>query len=337
MDSDESMGGFTTSDDENYLSFTQDDQILPEEALTNQEYYEQRMEGLKRKLAEQRMEFRAARKRMKRMHEDEVHQLKKKIEIMKEKVECPVCLQAPRSGPIYVCPNGHFVCKDCKQRSCPTCRTQMGQGKSLLAVAVIENIEHPCKYDSCSLSLPLPVLESHEARCPHRTVSCPDGDCRSKVPLARLVSHLSQSEYCCADSAPTQLQAGADWVRKNYVIDDVANVDEGWPMSLYSFDDQDFAVIPSKSNGQYFFVLVMFATKSECIKYKVEIVAHQWETDATASEFSFRFSGNPTSIDVKKEELAFFGISEKCMKTLLNEGDEPYGPSFNLSFRISKK
>ena len=69
MDSDESMGGFTTSDDENYLSFTQDDQILPEEALTNQEYYEQRMEGLKRKLAEQRMEFRAARKRMKSMHD----------------------------------------------------------------------------------------------------------------------------------------------------------------------------------------------------------------------------------------------------------------------------
>ena len=103
-------------------------------------------------------------------------------------------------------------------------------------------------------------------------------------------------------------------------------------MSIYSFDDQDFAVIPSKSNGQYFFVLVMFAHK-----YKVEIVAHQWETEATVSEFSFKFSGNPTSIDVKKEELAFFGISEKCMKTLLNEGDEPYGPSFNLSFKISKK
>ena len=40
---------------------------------------------------------------------------------------------------------------------------------------------------------------------------------------------------------------------------------------------------------------------------------------------------------MKKEELAFFGISEKCMKTLLNEGDEQYGPSFNLSFKISKK
>ena len=337
MDNDDSIGGSTTSDDENYLSFTQDDQMLPEEALTNQEYYEQRMAGLKSKMAEQRMEFRVARKRMKRRHEEEVHLLNNKMEIMKELVECPVCLQAPRSGPIYVCPNGHFVFKDCKLRNCSTCRTQMGQGKSLLAVTVIENIEHPCKYDSCPHRFNLTSLPTHEKYCPHRTVSCPDGDCRSKVPLAKLVSHLSQSECCCADAAPTQVQSGADWVRKNYVIDDVANADEGWPMSLYSFDDQAFAVIPSKSNGQYFFVLVMFAPKSECIKYEVEIVAHQWETEATASEFSFKFSGNPTSIDVKKEELAFFGISEKCMKAVLDEGDEPYGPSFNLSFKISKK
>jgi hypothetical protein len=161
------------------------------------------------------------------MHEDEVHLLKNKMEIMKEKFECPVCLQAPRSGPIYICLNGHFVCKDCKQRTCPTCRTQMGLVRSLLAVTVIENTERPCKYDSCPHSLPLPVLESHEARCPHRTVSSPDGDCRSKVLLARLVSHLSQSECCCADAAPTQLQAGVGWVRKNYGIEDVADADEG--------------------------------------------------------------------------------------------------------------
>jgi hypothetical protein len=87
MDKDASIGGSTTSDDEYYLSFTQDDLILPEEALTNEEYYEQRMEGLKRKLAEQRMDFRAAMKRMKRIHEDEVHLLKNKMEIIKEKVE----------------------------------------------------------------------------------------------------------------------------------------------------------------------------------------------------------------------------------------------------------
>eukprot|EP00091_Calanus_sinicus_P013203 TRINITY_DN29360_c0_g1_i1.p1 TRINITY_DN29360_c0_g1~~TRINITY_DN29360_c0_g1_i1.p1 ORF type:complete len:115 (-),score=33.07 TRINITY_DN29360_c0_g1_i1:18-362(-) len=96
MDRDDSIGGVTTLDDEQLLSFTQDDQMLPEEALTNQEYYEQRMIGLKRKLAEQRMEFRGsqARKRMKRMHDEEVDLLKNKIVKMREKVECPVCLQA---------------------------------------------------------------------------------------------------------------------------------------------------------------------------------------------------------------------------------------------------
>merc|ERR1719154_873623 len=65
---------------------------------------------------------------------------------MKDKVECPVCMEVPRSGPFPVCPNGHFVCKKCKTESeseaCPTCRVPMGNRKSLLASIVIDNIKH---------------------------------------------------------------------------------------------------------------------------------------------------------------------------------------------------
>merc|ERR1719318_1363201 len=44
------------------------------------------------------------------------------LEKLKENVECPVCMEIPRAGPMFVCPNGHFVCKKCKTGSCPTCR-----------------------------------------------------------------------------------------------------------------------------------------------------------------------------------------------------------------------
>merc|ERR1719470_221816 len=37
---------------------------------------------------------------------------------LKDKLECPVCLEIPRTGPVYICPNGHFVCK--KTEACPT-------------------------------------------------------------------------------------------------------------------------------------------------------------------------------------------------------------------------
>lgn len=51
---------------------------------------------------------------------------------LREMVECPVCLELPREGPVPVCPNGHVVCSPCLRRrrqiegelitSCPSCR-----------------------------------------------------------------------------------------------------------------------------------------------------------------------------------------------------------------------
>ena len=324
------LGGSSTSDDEHYLRFYEPE--LPEEALTNQEYNDQRIDGLKRKMVEQRMEFRASRKRMKKMHEDEVQNLKNKIKKLKERVECPVCLQVPRSGPVSVCPNGHVVCKDCRRYSCPTCRTPVGEGKSLLALTVIENFDHDCQFEECKQCLPLWEVEQHEQVCPERTVTCPDVDCRVKLPLSGLVSHLSRSDFCCYDVFPTVLAAGHDWVRKNLI--DLAL---GWAMSSYSFDGQTFTVIPSKSDGQYYFALVMFGTRAECGKYKVEMVAHQLGTEATASAVSFSFCGNPASIDDGKDEHAFFGISGKSMKRLLSADDEQYIDQFHMSFKITKK
>merc|ERR1719154_219774 len=74
------------------------------------------------------------------------------LDQMKDKVECPVCMEVPRSGPVPVCPNGHFVCKKCKTGACPTCRVPMGNNKSLLAGIVIDNIKHGCRFIKCEKS-----------------------------------------------------------------------------------------------------------------------------------------------------------------------------------------
>ena len=44
------------------------------------------------------------------------------IQKLKDKLECPVCLDVPRNAPVPVCLNGHFVCQKCKRDSCPSCR-----------------------------------------------------------------------------------------------------------------------------------------------------------------------------------------------------------------------
>ena len=67
------------------------------------------------------------------------------VDKLRERVECPVCLEVPETGPISACPNGHLVCQKCTRINCPTCRSKMFDGKSLLASSVLENIEHKCR------------------------------------------------------------------------------------------------------------------------------------------------------------------------------------------------
>ena len=41
--------------------------------------------------------------------------LNEDVGTLRKRVECPVCLEIPRSGPVFVCKNGHFVCQKCKR------------------------------------------------------------------------------------------------------------------------------------------------------------------------------------------------------------------------------
>ena len=97
---------------------------------------------------------------------DKLDTLTKELE---DRVKCPVCLEMPSSGPIFTCPRGHCICKSCFQginSSCPVCRTKMvNKATSLLAVTVIEQIEHRCRNQGwgCSARLALPQVERNIA------------------------------------------------------------------------------------------------------------------------------------------------------------------------------
>ena len=38
-------------------------------------------------------------------------------EDLKKEVECPICMEIPRTVPIYACPNGQLVCRSCKGKT----------------------------------------------------------------------------------------------------------------------------------------------------------------------------------------------------------------------------
>ena len=64
------------------------------------------------------------------------------VEIDQAEFECNVCLEVPKSSPIFQCQDGHLFCNDChpKLSQCPVCRngTPMGNIKSLIATKILE-------------------------------------------------------------------------------------------------------------------------------------------------------------------------------------------------------
>jgi len=101
-------------------------------------------------------------------------------------LECPVCMLAPRSGPIYQCPIGHLVCKECQPSlsKCPICGAKYKLKtltRNFFAESVLDLLERKCRYElfGCSFfTKASDELLSHEENC----------DKKPCVPLRRKVS-----------------------------------------------------------------------------------------------------------------------------------------------------
>ena len=74
-------------------------------------------------------------------HETKADPSKISVEIDQAEFECNVCLEVPKSSPIFQCQDGHLFCNDChpKLSQCPVCRngTPMGNIKSLIATKIL--------------------------------------------------------------------------------------------------------------------------------------------------------------------------------------------------------
>merc|ERR1712192_196668 len=135
-----------------------------------------------------------------------VEEEKTRFEVKLQKlVECHVCLALPRIGPVPCCAHGHLVCSTCLERmrgednlDCPTCREPFGEGKSLLAFAVAEQVQHECSHPGCTKMTPLGRIVHHERECKWRLVMCPgDGDgCRKVIPFCKVEAHAQGCEGC---------------------------------------------------------------------------------------------------------------------------------------------
>jgi len=257
-------------------------------------------------------------------------------EKLKREVECPVCLGIPREGPVYACPNGHLVCQVCKGGTCPICREAMGQHRSLLAVAVIENILHKCKHEECKEEFKLENLLEHEKVCEHRIVCCPFDYCDDKFALSKLLDHLLASPCSVAlDSMEDQ----------PFMIHDIESLKKRrlvWQVRVGSHRDVKFALCVRKCGDYYHINIVMFESEEECSKYNIELEVFK-SRSSPASRHGMKFRGNPTSIDETKTEMGNLGLAihRDSMEKMVLEGeamekmvleDETFSFSVSVSF-----
>jgi len=261
---------------------------------------------------------------------------------LRDKIECPVCMEVPRTGPVPVCPNGHFVCQKCRTDTCPTCRVFMGMGKSLLAGTVIENVEHVCKFSDCGDMYALDKLGCHEKTCKHRTISCPHETCSGIISLSKLLDHV-RSSICCSPNLPAEIRSFSPYRdpygRVNFRIEAFelnSNKQLTWPLQPISYKDSRFAVCAGKFENHFYFTMVMFGSEEECTKFNVEMIVHEKVTLFQRSEVSFKYSGKPCSIDEEKKKVKDSGLTMNTtgMEKIVKKSD---ANTFSVTFSISSQ
>ena len=246
------------------------------------------------------------------------------LEDLREHVECPVCFEVPRVGPMYACPYGHHVCQRCKRESCPICRAAMGNNKSILAVEIIENILHKCKFVKCEDKFPLgDELSGHERKCKHRIVSCPTSDCDEKFALSDLSQHFGRRRRtCCSNAEPRVVEDTTDTVEKNFNIVNWLGWDWDWTY-WYTYRDAQLALCMNKAGDHYHYYIVMFESDEVCSGYTVDMNVFKRDSPPEVARNYLKFRCNPISIDTPKSEIQHLGLTvhHKVMEKMVLEGD----------------
>ena len=137
------------------------------------------------------------------MHIDTEESSSKRLKRIEEALECPVCFDTPRAGPIYCCINGHHACQFCSQKitSCPICNGKVEQFRCLLAEKatqiILDGKTLDCRYSECDSSGDLEEITKHEGVCRFRLADCPGavnaGVCKWIGPFHKFLQHFRET------------------------------------------------------------------------------------------------------------------------------------------------
>lgn len=271
--------------------------------------------------------------RLTRKHEDLVEKLR-------DKVECPVCLEVPKKAPIYVCSNGHVVCEVCVREKCPTCKSSMVRSNNILAVTVVQNIDHQCQH--CNNYFSLGNLAQHKRECQHREVKCPELECDSMVSLASLKEHLLNGCVMKALILKNIMPCGF-----NFYIPIIAprEIDLNCILRVMCFEEKLFFLKTTRrwfyGRVRWMFYVQMNGNAEETSNFTATILVFRSGDSPGEGEYCHRYSGDICPIDVSSVEDAddqgyCLSLRDCLMSKLLSEVNG-WNTKFSVRINIMKR
>merc|ERR1712192_66779 len=258
---------------------------------------------------------------------EEIGKLEGKMVELRKLVECPVCLMTPREGPVPCCPQGHLMCVPCVSKlksegrvNCSTCRGPMGQGKSLLAFAVAEQVQHECRHQGCTRLFPFDQIEQHEGGCKWRLVVCPSSSdgCMAMIPFCHVENHAQ--ECVKIKWPPSRISEEGEKIFVYHLPKEVAVANIRGCAAIFASTNAFrfkgfvfFLKVSKKKSGANFTVdVVMKGSKEECKRFMIEASVLESGKSDTAIKATFP----PSPLEKDYKEGYCLSVPEEVMSGL---------------------
>ena len=245
--------------------------------------------------------------------ERELAELRTKYEKLNEEqqkvVECPICTSLPREGPVPCCPRGHFVCAPCLKKwqevqdnrdTCPTCRSPMGTGTSLLAITVIKNALHSCKNSDCTTKTPLEQIKDHEKECEFRPVLCPGSStCGRILPFNSIRGHVAECTTTMWPPKESRRMTKSLNISKECTRD---KRDFTWKTTIIIYEQKLLFCRKFRKNDIYYFDVILNGNEGDCKKIWISLSVD----DINSGQPIYKSSFYPRYMKTGSSELVQF-------------------------------
>ena len=183
----------------------------------------------------------------------------------------------------------------------------MGEGQSLLALAVVKEALHECSLPGCGMKFPFDKIKEHEDTCQWRRVRCPGGgsSCnRRVVPFCQVLTHVEECngcelaedhEYILKSDGILQHRVAISKRHFDGSVDGDGKLD--WTTLVLFFKGHIFFVRRIWRNGCFLCEVMMKGTKEECRGYVAKVSV----LDAESGQAMLTTSFSPRSLDAEYE------------------------------------